>query len=179
MAMTIRAVTVFGTVHDIKGAEKRSLRKIEDPAYSKLIKQFLEGKDFLFEEASGFGPTKAQHVAEELLGPGRYLDVDPPPDQRSKHGICITGEPRPVDPFDGFSDYLNREFEAEHLKREYLWLCQVLDTDFKKALLVCGFLHALSISMKLRGAGFEVETLTYVPYSKLCPRPHFTSTQKP
>ena len=67
-------ITVFGTVHQIQGAEKASWRQIEDPEYVKLVNRFLGGKDFVFEEASELGPTKAERLTD---GPGARLPCAP------------------------------------------------------------------------------------------------------
>lgn len=167
-----RSVTIFGTVHQIQGAEKASWKNIEDPEYRKLLSRFLRGKDFVFEEASGLGPTKAEQLTAERLGAEHYFDIDPHVSQRSAHGIGTTGEQFPLDPYTQLTDFYHREFEAEQYKRESHWLAQISSRNFSAALLICGYLHALSMASRLRFANFEVETWTYVPYLKLCPRPH-------
>jgi hypothetical protein len=168
-----RSITILGTVHDIQGAEKLP-RKLEDPAYLEKLGELLQGKDFVFEEASENGPTKAERLAQERLGKGHYLDVDPSWEHRSAHGIGQTGHSFPVDPYiaSGLTDFYRQEFETEQSKREWLWLDKIKEIDFTSALFVCGFLHTLSMGRKLREAAFTVETWTYVPYLKLCPRPH-------
>jgi hypothetical protein len=167
-----RSVTILGTVHQLQGAEKTSWVKIEDPGYLALLNRFLEGKDFVFEEASGLGPTTAERLAEERLGAGHYLDIDPHVDNRSEYGIGITGQQFPIDPNTQPTDSYHLEFEEEQLKRETLWLGKMRKTNFWNALLICGYLHTLSTAFKLRSEEFNVETWTYVPYLRLCPRPH-------
>jgi hypothetical protein len=170
--MITRAVAILGTVHEIQGAEKYQRRKVEDPAYLALIKQFLPGKDFVFEEASALGPTKAEQLASEQLGKDRYLDVDPHVSERPAYRIGETGQSSPINPYDGSTDSVRREFEEEQSKREYLWIGKIEKAEFTSALFICGYLHTLSLSYKLREAGFRVESWTYVPYAKLCPLPH-------
>lgn len=170
-----RKITILGTVHQIQGAEKATWRKVEDPEFAKLLTQlFLHGKDFVFEEASQLGPTKAQHLTKERLGIERYLDVDPHSDDRFAYRIGKTGESFPIDPLTELTDFYYHEFEREHFKRETHWLRRISDTEFTSALFICGYLHALSMARRLEENGFSVETWTYVPYVKLCPRTHAT-----
>jgi len=170
-----RSVTIVGTVHQIQGATKVGWKNIDDPAYMNLLNQFLQGKDFVFEEASELGPTKAETLTEQLLGANHYLDIDPHPDNRWAFGIGVTGKQFPIDPYSQITDFYNREFEEEQFKRESLWLDKITNTNFTNALLICGFPHSLSVTCRLRFAKFKVETWTYVPYLKLCPRPHSIS----
>jgi hypothetical protein len=167
-----QSVTIFGTVHQLQGAERASWKNIEDPAYLGLVKERLAGKDFVFEEASELGPTTAERLAEERFGAGHYLDIDPHKDKRLECGICITRQSFPIDPGTLLTDYYHLEFESEQLKRENLWLGRMRGANFGNALLICGYLHTLSMAFKLRSEGFNVETWTYVPYLRLCPRPH-------
>src|ERR1700676_779933 len=93
-------VTVFGVSHRIQGAPTR-VANIDDPSYEVLIRRFLEleRKDFVFEEASGLGPTFAEKVAIETLGSGKYRDVDPSRDERPKYEIAEdTGRSEPIQP---------------------------------------------------------------------------------
>ena len=62
---------------------------IGDPSYKKDPEEQLRPKlvDFVFEEASEYGPTIVEKVATELLSKARYLDVDPRPDNRARLGI--------------------------------------------------------------------------------------------
>ncbi|SRR6266566_4442973 len=170
-----RSVTILGTVHQIQGAENspRKNTNIEDSFYLTLVDQFLQGRDFAFEEASEYGPTKLKRRAARI----GYLDVDPHPDKREALGIGPTGAPHLVNPMGQFSDSYWEEFESEHSKREDHWLKGITGTNFENALFVCGFLHTFSVAGKLRLAGFEVGTWIYIPYSKLCPcGPHTDST---
>jgi hypothetical protein len=167
-----RSVTIFGTVHQVQGATKDRRKNIDDPAYLSLLNQFLQGKDFVFEEASQLGPTKTEKVTEQLLGANHYLDIDPHPSDRWAFGIGVTGRRLEIDPHSQLTDFYFQEFEEEQFKRESLWLDKITNTNFTNALLVCGYLHSLSIACRLRFAKFTVETWTYVPYLKLCPGPH-------
>lgn len=165
-----RSVTILGTVHEIQGAENSPRKKVEDPFFLTLVDHFLRGKDFAFEEASENGPTKLERRTEQFLGIGHYMDVDPHRDKRAALGIGITGDPHLVNPMGQFSDAYCEEFESEHSEREEHWLRRIISRNFEAALFICGFLHTLSMAGRLRKAGFDVETWTYVPYSQLCPR---------
>jgi hypothetical protein len=177
-ASVLRKITIFGTVHQLQGAEKSIWKNIQDEAYAGLVKRWLRGQDFVFEEASELGPTTAERLAIEQLGPGHYLDVDPHRDHRAAFGIGDTGEKFPVDPDTELTDFYCREFDSEQLRRESLWLGRIRDTDFTQALLICGYLHTLSLAFKLR-EDFAVETWTYVPYLRLCPRSHEAKETRP
>jgi hypothetical protein len=74
----IPRVTVLATLHVVQGAEKR-LGNVHDPMYVALLNKLMisEGVDFIFEEASGHGPTIAEKLALEQLPFGHYLDIDP------------------------------------------------------------------------------------------------------
>jgi hypothetical protein len=170
-------VTLFGTIHQIQGAEKARPPQIDDPAYLTLVGRFMEDKDFVFEEASGLGPTKAERLALEKLGPGRYQDVDPPVDPKTgtrwPYGIGLTGESFPIQPCMVLSDFYRVEYIEPQDMRETLWTVKIVETDFTNALFICGELHTLSMAFRLRSVGIRiVEAWNYVPYLKLCRRPH-------
>src|SRR5580765_382909 len=61
-------VTVLATLHVVQGAEKR-VGNVLDPVYVALLEKLMlsEGVDFIFEEASGLGPTIAEKLALERL----------------------------------------------------------------------------------------------------------------
>ena len=85
-----KSISILGTSHRLQGALKAErIQHIDDPSYKKYLEDQLRPKlvDFVFEEASECGPTIAEKVATELLGKGRYLDVDPHPDTRANFGI--------------------------------------------------------------------------------------------
>src|SRR5262249_821252 len=70
-----KTVILLGTAHRVQGAE-RGICNIEDPDYETLVDQlWLEyAVDFVFEEASGLGPTFAEKFALANIGPHRYKD---------------------------------------------------------------------------------------------------------
>jgi len=159
-------VTVFGVSHRIQGAAARAAN-IDDLSYAVLIRQFLKRMDFVFEEASGLGPTFAETTAVEMMGSGKYRDVDPSREERPKCGIAEdTARWEPIEP--GIScDMITYEFDHEHEKREEFWLTRIREHDFTEALFICGYLHVLSMAFRLRGAGYRVEACHYMPFDKL------------
>jgi hypothetical protein len=162
-----RLVVVLGTTHELQNAEKY-WRRVDDPHFRKLLGMLVaeDGIDFIFEEATALGPTTAEKLAL-TWGPDRYLDVDPPRDERLKFGIPEnTNEPIPLgSPFESppIAVSADRIFHEAHAKREEVWLQQITKQDFKKALMICGQNHALSFAFRLRGANFEVKTITCAP----------------
>lgn len=162
-----RFVIVLGTTHELQGAEK-NLRSVDDPLYRLLLNQLIaeDGLDFIFEEATGLGPTTAEKLSL-TLGPNRYLDVDPPRDKREKFGIpsntnepFMLGSPVGSPPIVAFADRL---FHEVHAKREQFWLQQMMNQEFKKSLMICGQNHTLSFAFRLQAANFTVKTVTYAP----------------
>ena len=85
-------VTVLATLHVVQGAEKR-LGNVNDPMYVALLDKLMisEGVDFIFEEASGLGPTIAEKLALERLPFGHYVDIDPGSAERPEVGSSAAG----------------------------------------------------------------------------------------
>ena len=81
-----RFVVVLGTLHQLQGAQNRQ-GNVDDPNYTKLIQSLIWGQmndenlNFVFQEASGVGPTIAEQTAAEDCE-HRYLDVDPSSEER-------------------------------------------------------------------------------------------------
>jgi hypothetical protein len=157
----MKHVTVFGTSHRLQGAELYN-SNVHDPLYSVAINRLLDRKDAVFEEASDCGPTTLEKLALDKLGSGHYWDVD------RQHGCGITGRSEPIDPNGPPTYTLNYEYDSPQEKREDLWLRRIGEQEFERALFVCGYLHVLSMSFKLRGAGYDIESCYYLPHAKLC-----------
>lgn len=166
-----KSAVLLGVPHQLQGLGFRGY--VEDPSYSRLVKTLMGGVDFVFEEATGRGPS----IAEQLVGfsqrPVQYLDFDPPPDERPKHGIeKLVGGGWPIDPCNS-SDVCETSTVGEQRKREELWLDRVLSKPFEKALVIVGLAHSLSFTFRLTSKGINVnESQYYIPYSKLCTRAH-------
>lgn len=144
----------------MKGTEN-----LPDSNFSKLLEGQMRDKrlDFIFEEASGLGPTTAEKLALSRWGQNHYLDVDPSPEERPQHGIPKeTRKPFWIDHRNS-GDSAYRQLLDAHIKREEFWLRRVKGTDFCKALMVCGIAHMLSFSFRLRADCFDVEAVSYEP----------------
>lgn len=161
---------VLGTSHQLQGIQNLS-NSVADPDYADLVEQLICSYriDFIFEEASGLGPTTAQGLAESL-GPDCYLDIDPHRRDRPRFGIAQnTDSPQLIDPGDPSKA---REIArwarlGDHAKREGLWLQRILERQFKNGLVICGFFHTLSLAFRLQSGGFETKACSYMPHHKL------------
>jgi hypothetical protein len=162
-----RRVTLLATLHELQGAEKRP-GNVDDPMYAKLLKQLIigEGIDFVFEEASGWGPTTAEKLSLGMLGPNRYVDVDPPREERAKFGIpadsndsYMIGSPPKV----AFASWQFHEVQA---RREEFWIQELTRQEFESGLMVCGLAHGLSFAFRLHAANFSVKALEYANWHR-------------
>jgi hypothetical protein len=156
-----RLMIVLGTSHRVQGSP--SYPTLDDPGYSQNIKRIILEKsvDFIFEEASGRGQTIAARLAEALKTIG-YMDVDPSPELAYNFGVVdATGNPFP-------KEISSEEKVEEDVQREELWCKRITEQDFKSGLFICGYLHTLSITFRLRSAGFHVTFDQYIPHDVLC-----------
>jgi hypothetical protein len=172
-----KSVVVLAVPHQLQG--KRFGGYIDVPSYSRLVKGLIRNRvDFVFEEAGGLRPSIAEDLAQAELGPGHYMDVDPPPSERPKLGIeAVTGGFSPNDPFEtpepGVpADGCDWSIVEEQVKREKVWRERIEAQPFTKGLMVCGLAHSLSFAFGLLSAGMSVENYNYAPFSKLCTRTH-------
>jgi hypothetical protein len=160
---------VLGTSHQLQGIQDLQ-GSLCDLDYKDLLEQLIwnHKTDFIFEEASGLGPTTARHLAQQL---GRnYLDIDPNSNERQVYGITQkTDFHQPIDP--GNPDKSSEVFwwviADEHAKREEIWLGKILEAKFDNGLVICGFFHILSFAFRLRSAGFHTRVCYYMPHHKL------------
>jgi hypothetical protein len=160
-----RPVIVLGTFHEVQGAVQFG-RSVSDPLYETLLKDLVSttGIDFIFEEATGLGPTTAERLVAKALGPNRYLDIDPPGNKREEFFIPTkSNEPQMVgNPVDE-ARFANWQLLDTHEARERLWLRRIIDSKFDKALMVCGSAHTLSFAFRLRQSNFQVKAIDYLP----------------
>jgi len=157
-----RRVLVLGTSHRLQGSPVYP-NSVDDPGYPEMLRSIFseESIEFVFEEASGCGRTTADRLVESLK-PMQYLDVDPHPTVAHNCGIATaSGQPFPA-------DISAEEKVEEDVQREELWCRRIADQDFKSALVICGFLHTLSVVFRLRSAGFSVTFRHYLPHDALC-----------
>jgi hypothetical protein len=161
-------MVVLGTDHGLQGSLDKNT--INDPSYTVLIEKLIEcfSLDYIFEEASGRGPTTASKLQRAGLG---YLDVDPPGPERHKYGI-----PRGL-PCECFIFYEIRDPKRpnpeptatikslnEVLAREKYWVTQISATKFASGLIICGCAHTFSVAAGLKTAGLTIEdVLIYMP----------------
>ena len=160
-------VTVLATLHVIQGAEKR-LGNVYDPMYVALLNKLMDSEevDFIFEEASGLGPTIAEKLALEKLGFGRYLDIDPARGERAEMGIPVnTHEPHMIGapPKVAFAHWQILEV---HARREELWLKRMQQQEFESALVICGLVHLLSFAFRLQIANYSVQAIDYANWQR-------------
>jgi hypothetical protein len=165
-----KRVIVLATSHQFQGS--KFLMSIDDPCYRKIVEQLILGHevDFVFEEAAGRAPTYAEETAKKQLKPIGYMDIDPSRSEREKYGLSEeTGGSYPVDLWESPPCVAQEEDVEKHGAREEFWLQRIRSKDFVTALVVCGCAHGLSLSFRLRGAGFNVQLcINYMPYDKLC-----------
>jgi hypothetical protein len=160
-------VTVLATLHVLQGAEKRH-GNVHDPMYAMLLKDLIasEGVEFIFEEASGLGPTIAEKLSQQELGFGRYLDIDPANANRVEFGIPpnsneshIIGTPPKV-------AFAHWQILEVHAKREILWMKRIQQHKFESALVICGLVHLLSFAFRLQSEQFSVQAIDYANWQR-------------
>jgi len=170
-----KLVILLGTAHRLQGAEKGSCN-IEDPDYATLIEQLCGSfsVEFVFEEASGLGPTFAERFATDRIGRNRYKDIDPGAQERKRLGI---GDGTSRDYRIGKLNfetshwgYAREELIDIHEKRERFWLPFIRTQEFSRALLICGQAHLLSFAFRLQAENLDVKAYSYMPF-KLLARP--------
>jgi len=164
-------LTVLGTYHELQGSKKRP-GNINDPLYEELVTYLIQDQaiDFVFEEATGLGPTTAEHLSGKLVGANRYLDVDPPTQRRQIFGIpsetnkpLMLGTPMSNPPNIGWANW---QPIRTHEARERLWLERIKNQAFNKGLMICGIAHMLSFAFHVQDARFEVKAIDYLPRQK-------------
>ncbi|HEV2222798.1 MAG TPA: hypothetical protein VGR84_07345, partial [Candidatus Acidoferrales bacterium] len=124
---------VLAVPHQLQGTKFSGY--VKDSSYESLVEDLVREVDFVFEEASGRGPSLAERLAGEVLGAGHYLDVDPKSSEREQYGIARkTGEDFPIDASQLCSnvtpDIRHCAFVNEHRKREELWLQKIQSQVF-------------------------------------------------
>ena len=160
-------VTVLATLHVVQGAERR-VGNVHDPMYVALLNKLMisEGVDFIFEEASGLGPTIAEKLALEQLPFGHYLDIDPARAARGDFGIpSNSSEPNMIGapPTVAFANW---QILDVHAKREELWAERIQQHEFNSALVIVGLVHLLSFAFRLQKAKFSVQAINYANWQR-------------
>ena len=160
--MRPKSFITLGVSHRVQGDEDFR-DAFDDPTYRDIVKEIISGEriDFVGEEAA-INTTHAERIAQNLLGTGHYLNVDPVLEEdKEKYGIGETCLPCPLTgaPVYGW-------VVAENEKRERIWVDLLIKRTVARGLLICGFYHTFSVAAKLLGKGFEVEARTYLPLEK-------------
>jgi hypothetical protein len=160
-------VTVLATLHSVQGAEKR-IGNVYDPNYAALLKKLIasEGVSFIFEEASGLGPTIAEKLALEQFAFGHYVDIDPARSERVDYDIPASStEPNMIGALPSVS-FAHWQILNAHAKREELWVKRMQQRDFTSALAICGLVHLLSFAFRLQSVGFSVQAISYANWQR-------------
>ena len=160
-------VTVLATLHVVQGAEKR-VGNVHDPMYVALLDKLMvsEGVDFIFEEASGLGPTIAEKLALEKLGFLHYLDIDPARGDRADFGIpSNSSEPLMIGAPPSVA-FANWQILDAHAKREEVWLQRIRQHKFQSALAIVGLVHLLSFAFRVQAANFSVQGINYANWQR-------------
>jgi len=160
-------VTVLATLHVFQGAEKR-LGNVHEPVYLELLNKLMlsEQVDFIFEEASGLGPTIAEKLALEKLPFGHYVDIDPARNDRPAFGIPFSSaEPNMIGnpPTVAFANW---QILDVHARREKLWVERIQQRRFESALAICGLVHLLSFAFRLQEANYSVQAINYANWQR-------------
>ena len=167
-----KTVILLGTAHRLQGAAQGSAN-IKDPDYETLVDQLYRkySIDFVFEEASGLGPTFAEEFASANLGPHRYKDIDPSAAARKKLGMpAETGKDYRIGSLDLDTNHWGfgrEELIQVHEQREHFWLPFIREQKFISALLICGQAHLLSFAFRLKADDVTVKAYSYMPYALL------------
>src|SRR5580704_5534156 len=93
-----KSILVLSVPHEVQGQGFRDY--LPDQSYSQLIADVIKhgGVDFVFEEARGIEPSIAKNLSVSFLGPGHYLDVDVPLNEREKSDDVKRIAPEPLFP---------------------------------------------------------------------------------
>jgi|HubBroStandDraft_5_1064220.scaffolds.fasta_scaffold362570_1 hypothetical protein len=161
----MKKLIIFGTYHQVQGVQGADdFKNIYDPDYKTLLEELIQLHDvkFIFEEASGFGPSVASEMATVP-----YLDIDfeNTYDAQSKFPEPPETMFHPRSKVQETACKLGLEVQNW---RESRWVFQIKDQQFETGLVICGLLHSLSIAFRLQLEGFNVHVYTYQPIKRLC-----------
>jgi hypothetical protein len=158
----LKSFVVLGVSHRVQG-DTSFIKAFDDPDYREIVNKIISHDhiDFVCEEGA-VNATDAERIAQNLLGAGHYLNVDPVLEEdKKKHGIGETYLPPVLGelPVHGW-------VVLENEKREKIWIDRLIEGTVARGLLICGFYHTFSVAAKLLNRGFEVEARTYMPWEK-------------
>jgi hypothetical protein len=165
--MATSKIVILGVPHQVQG--DKFAGAFGDECYCDILEELIaiHSCDFIFEEASGRIPSHASKKKTAALG---YLDVDPAKEDREKYGLAKdTGESFMHDPMSETPCESRLEHVERHEAREQFWVARIKEKQFTSALMICGMAHSLSLSFRLKNAGYQVEKcIQYWPHDKLC-----------
>jgi hypothetical protein len=142
-----RAVCIFGTLHDyqFKAVRQGYLQNVAD-----LVA--IHQADLIAEEATGLPTTYARQFVERCRN--KNLDLE-------WENIDLTREERKLVPDENLSGIGTVQDLDFQIAREWTWVVRTSRAMKTSALLICGWVHALSVAEKFRWAGFTVEVNVY------------------
>jgi len=158
----MKKLIIFGTYHQVQGVlGVEDFKNINDPDYRTLLEELMElhKVDFIFEEASGYGPSSAS----EMISGGSYVDIDSETTPRFSEPPETMFRPKTKVQETAFKLGL----EAQNW-RESRWVERIKTQQFESGLLICGRTHSLSVAFRLQAEGFQVHVYTYEPILRLC-----------
>lgn len=152
---------ILGVSHRVQG-EPSVKGSFDDPEYHAIVGRIIltEKIDFVAEEG-GDHTTVAEGIANELLGVGHYLNVNPEEREASRIGLLCAGAP-----LSAVAGEMEWHISAID-EMERIWIHHICDRTVENSLLICGFYHAFSVGTKLLRSG-SVKATTYLPHDKLC-----------
>jgi hypothetical protein len=157
-----RRIKVLGVSHKSQGL--LNFREgINDAGYAAQIIGIIsdESIDIIFEDARGCGRTIADRLLDSLKSI-RYLDIDPHLMVTHEFGVVPeTGLPLST-------EVSEEERVDEQARREERWCKGIVQQKFESGLVICGYLHTLSVVFRLRSAGLRVKYDHYLPHDMLC-----------
>jgi hypothetical protein len=158
----MKKLMIFGTYHQVQGVQgAEHFKNINDPDYKTLLEELMQLHDvkFIFEEASGYGPS----IASEMISDDFYVDMDSEPTPQFSELPETMYYPKSRVQETAFKIGL----EAQNW-RESRWVEKIKAQRFESGLVICGRTHSLSVAFRLQGEGFEVHVYTYEPILRLC-----------
>jgi len=161
--MRPKSFVILGVSHRVQG-DMDFINAFDDPDYREIVNKIISDDhiDFVGEEGA-VNTTDAERIAQNLLGAGHYISVDPVLEEDKKtHGIGQTYLPPALGELP-----VHRWVVSENEKREQIWVDLLVERTAARGLLICGFYHAFSVAAKLFCGGFSVDARTYMPWEKL------------
>ena len=157
----MQKLIVLGTYHNVQGL-KNFRGSLPDPDYKPIL-EYLKQKhdvDFIFEEATGHGPSVASDMAA-----GGYFDIDSETTDEALSHFPEDSHTLVLEILDKFrvQEIPTKLGLTVQELRESTWVTKIKAQQFKTGLVICGVMHTLSIAFRLNAEGFGVEAYCYEP----------------